>query len=135
MGRKSGRGLPQETSRMLRWVKLEIPMCIDPDNHLQLFDSSHMPGYDVPHATNDMITRFMGVDFNLLPGILASTKSKIGSVNRVAIGLAGSTPAGMALLKGGDTDWDGGSTFPQPFHATTAFHLTRYVASCTDLIL
>ena len=75
----------------------------------QILDSSHMVGYDKPHVTNDMITRFMDVDFQLLPGILASSSSKIGSKNRVAIGAVGSAGAGIPLLKGGDTDWEGES--------------------------
>lgn len=66
-----------------------------------------MVGFDVPHVTNDMITRFMGVDFSLMPGLAASSKSKVGAVDRVRIGLASTAAAGIPLLKGGNTDWEG----------------------------
>ena len=65
-----------------------------------------MVGYDKPHVTNDMITRFMDVDFDLLPGILAASNSKVGSNSRLAIGAMGTAAAGLPLLKGGDTDWE-----------------------------
>lgn len=66
-----------------------------------------MVGFDVPHVTNDMILRFMDVDFSLLPGQAASSKSKIGDDERVFLGLVSSLAgAGVPLLKGGKTDWE-----------------------------
>ena len=68
-------------------------------------------GFDVPHVTNDMILRFMDVDFSLLPGLTAGTKSRVGDDERVSVGLAGAAMVtGMPLLKGGTTDWEGEST-------------------------
>ena len=84
----------------------------------QILDSSHMVGYDKPHVTNDMITRFMDVDFQLLPGMLASSSSKIGSKNRVAIGAVSTAGAGIPLLKGGDTDWEGESESSPPVRSS-----------------
>ena len=62
-----------------------------------------MVGFDVPHVTNDMITRFMGVDLTLVPGTLGSTKGKLGGVNKVALSV-GAVSAGVPLLKGGSSD-------------------------------
>ena len=64
-------------------------------------------GFDVPHVTNDMILRFMNVDFALLPGLAASSTSRVGSSNRISLSLANGAAAGLALLKGGSTDWEG----------------------------
>jgi len=72
--------------------------------HGQVFDSSHMVGFDVPHVTNDMITRFMGVDLALLPGVLGSTAGKLGGVNKVALSTEAGQPAGLPLFKGGKSD-------------------------------
>ena len=66
-----------------------------------------MVGFDVPHVTNDMISRFMDVDFALLPGQAASSKSRIGSDERISLGLVSAgIGAGVPLLKGGSTDWE-----------------------------
>jgi len=62
-----------------------------------------MVGFDVPHVTNDMITRFMGVDLSLVPGVLGSTKGKLGGVEKIALG-AGAVAGGVPLLKGGSSD-------------------------------
>lgn len=75
-----------------------------------------MVGFDVPHVTNDMILRFMDVDLSLLPGIAAGSKGRIGSNTRVPIGLAVSSAAGIPLVKGGNTDWEGVSSY---FHLFT----------------
>lgn len=83
-----------------------------------------MVGFDVPHVTNDMITRFMGVDFSLVPGIAGSSKSKVGSVNRVQLGLTTTAAAGIPLMKGGDTDWEGESV---PIWEGCHFLLDRYL--------
>ncbi|WVW86604.1 hypothetical protein I302_108655 [Kwoniella bestiolae CBS 10118] len=72
----------------------------------QVYDSSHMVGFDVPHVTNDMIMRFMDVDLSLLPGLAAQSSSRLGDVQRVGITIGASAAAGMPLLKGGATDWD-----------------------------
>ncbi|ORX38007.1 putative KEX1 protein precursor [Kockovaella imperatae] len=74
--------------------------------YAKILDSSHMVGFDKPHVTNDMITRFMKVDFSLLPGMLASSSSKIGTKNRLAIGTMSTAAAGIPLLKGGDSEWE-----------------------------
>lgn len=73
-----------------------------------------MVGFDVPHVTNDMITRFMGIDFGLLPGIASTSKSKVGSVDRVRLGLASTAAPGIPLMKGGNTDWEGESSSDLP---------------------
>lgn len=62
-----------------------------------------MVGFDVPEVTNDMITRFMGVDLSLVPGVLGQTSGKLGGINKVALS-AGSAAAGIPLLKGGKSD-------------------------------
>lgn len=57
-----------------------------------------------------MITRFMGVDFEALPGHQATSPSKVGDEDRVVVGLGKEEgKGGMALLKGGKTDWEGES--------------------------
>ncbi|ODN78321.1 pheromone-processing carboxypeptidase KEX1 [Cryptococcus amylolentus CBS 6039] len=69
--------------------------------------SSHMVGFDVPQVTNDMIMRFMGVDLSLLPGGIAQWESRVGSDERVGLHLGeGKGDGGMALIKGGKTDWE-----------------------------
>ncbi|WWC93111.1 uncharacterized protein L201_008077 [Kwoniella dendrophila CBS 6074] len=72
----------------------------------QVFESSHMVGFDVPQVTNDMIMRFMGVDLSLLPGLAAQSSSRLGDLERVGITIGAGAAAGMPLLKGGSTDWD-----------------------------
>ncbi|WWC73439.1 uncharacterized protein I206_107408 [Kwoniella pini CBS 10737] len=72
----------------------------------QVYDSSHMVGFDVPQVTNDMIMRFMGVDLTLLPGVAAQSASRLGDVERIGISIGAGAAAGMPLLKGGATDWD-----------------------------
>lgn len=57
-----------------------------------------------------MMTRFMGVEFALLPGLLASSGSKVGDNERMAIGTGSSASAGVPLFKGGGTDWEGQSS-------------------------
>ncbi|ORY34995.1 Alpha/Beta hydrolase protein [Naematelia encephala] len=81
-----------QTSRNLSFVKV--------------YDSSHMVGFDVPHVTNDMILRFMDVDMSLVPGIAASSKSRLGTLDRVSVGVVSAVSPGIPLLKGGNTDWE-----------------------------
>jgi hypothetical protein len=65
-------------------------------------------GFDLPAVTSDMITRFMGVDYGALPGHQATSPSKVGDEDRVVVGLGKEEgKGGMALLKGGKTDWEG----------------------------
>lgn len=45
----------------------------------QIFNASHMAGYDVPHVTHDMILRFMGVNFTALTDGSARIPSVVGS--------------------------------------------------------
>ena len=66
-----------------------------------------MAGFDVPHVTNDMMLRFMGVDFTLVPGIAAGSESKVGKVDRVHLGIAGEKPGGVPILKGGNSGTEG----------------------------
>lgn len=67
-----------------------------------------MVGFDVPHVTNDMITRFMGIDFSLVPGVAAGSESRVGKTDRVRLGLASDKKeGGVPLLKGGNSDWEG----------------------------
>jgi carboxypeptidase D len=73
----------------------------------QVLGSSHMVGYDVPDVTNDMIARFMKVDFSLLPGNEAASKSRIGSTLRPAIGVLGAASGGVPLFKGGSSSYEG----------------------------
>ena len=68
--------------------------------------SSSQVGFDQPFVTNDMILRFMDVDFSDVPGIAATTPSRIGDDSRLIIGLAGTSAGGLPLLKGGSTDWE-----------------------------
>lgn len=75
----------------------------------KLLDASHMAGFDVPHVTNDMMLRFMGVDFTLVPGIAAGSESKVGKVDRVHLGIAGERPGGVPILKGGNSGTEGES--------------------------
>jgi hypothetical protein len=71
-----------------------------------------MVGYDHPQVTNDMITRFMGIDFELLPGQEASAKGRVGGVLKPAIGVVGAAvTGGVPLFKGGSTDWEGEQRF------------------------
>jgi len=75
-------------------------------SYAKIFSSSHMVGFDVPHVTNDMILRFMDVDFSLLPGQAASSKSRIGDDDRVVIGFGTGGSTGMPLFKGGNSRQD-----------------------------
>lgn len=56
-----------------------------------------------------MMLRFMGVDFSLVAGWEAGAKSSVGGVLRPQIGIQTEkedTDKGVALLKGGDSDWE-----------------------------
>lgn len=72
--------------------------------YAELFGSSHMVGFDVPHVTNDMITRFMGVNLSLVPGVLGQATRNIGGINKVALNVGTGAAAGIPLLKGGKSD-------------------------------
>lgn len=98
------------SSRNMSYAKVSPPRRIWTLAHTQVFDSSHMVGFDVPHVTNDMITRFMGVDLTLLPGVLGSTTGKLGGVNKVALSTEAGQPAGLPLFKGGKSDVESRST-------------------------
>ncbi len=63
-----------------------------------------MAGFDVPHVTNDMITRFMDVDLSLVPGLLGKTSGKLGGVNKISLSVGSAGAAGIPLLKGGKSD-------------------------------
>jgi hypothetical protein len=81
--------------------------------------ADYQVGFDVPHVTNDMILRFMDVDFSLLPGQAASSKSRIGGDERVYVGVGAGDAAGVPLLKGGKTNVDGESSLPLRFAGWT----------------
>lgn len=74
----------------------------------QLFDASHMAGFDVPHVTNDMIMRFMGVDMDLLPGLTGTLLSSVGDDERLPVhfGEIEKPSTGIPILKGGKSDWE-----------------------------
>lgn len=75
--------------------------------YVKVMEASHMVGFDVPHATNDMILRFMGVDFTLLPGLTGGWASSVGEVERPAVHFGAlEEDKGMPLLKGGSGDWE-----------------------------
>jgi carboxypeptidase D len=76
-----------------------------------------MAGFDVPHVTNDMMLRFMDVDFSLIPGIAAGSESKVGKVDRVHLGIADDKPGGVPILKGGNSGKEG-----EPFHVSCYWH-------------
>ena len=64
-----------------------------------------MVGFDVPQVTNDMITRFMGVDLSMVPGDLGKAKGRLGDIDKVAWGI-GDAPLGIPLLRSGQGSWD-----------------------------
>ncbi|CAK9785817.1 putative KEX1 protein precursor [Cutaneotrichosporon oleaginosum] len=75
--------------------------------YAKVVEASHMVGFDVPHVTNDMILRFMDVDFNLLPGVTGGWSSKVGDDERQAVHFGTiKEDAGLPLLKGGSGDWE-----------------------------
>lgn len=47
---------------------------------LQVYNSSHMVPYDVPHVAHDMMLRFMGVDFSKISEGTAHIPSSVGSL-------------------------------------------------------
>ncbi len=49
---------------------------------LQIFDASHMVGFDVPHVAHDMILRFMGVNFTAITDGSARIPSSVGSATK-----------------------------------------------------
>jgi len=75
--------------------------------YVRVYESSHMVGFDVPHVTNDMIMRFMGVDISLLPGYTGQWSSKVGEDERPAVHFGEiKETQGIPLLKGGGSDWE-----------------------------
>jgi carboxypeptidase D len=75
--------------------------------YAKVADASHMVGFDVPHVTNDMIMRFMDVDFNLVPGMTGGWSSKVGEDERPAVHFGAlKDDTGLPLLKGGHSDWE-----------------------------
>jgi carboxypeptidase D len=47
-------------------------------NSPQIFNASHMAGYDQLHATHDMILRFMGMNFSAIADGTARISSSVG---------------------------------------------------------
>lgn len=45
----------------------------------QIFNASHMAGFDVPHVSHDMILRFMGVNFTALTDGSVRIPSAVGA--------------------------------------------------------
>lgn len=73
------------SSRNLTYVKVS-PFCTfilyfrKPGlTRAQIFNASHMAGYDVPHVTHDMILRFMGVNFTALTDGSVRIPSAVGA--------------------------------------------------------
>ena len=52
---------------------------------VQVFDSSHMVPYDVPHVAHDMMLRFMGVDFSSIASGSAKIPSNVGNVTKPVV--------------------------------------------------
>ena len=49
-------------------------------NSTQIFQASHMVGFDVPVVSHDMMLRFMGVDFNRVrEGTAGKIESSVGN--------------------------------------------------------
>jgi carboxypeptidase D len=48
-------------------------------NPPQIFNASHMAGYDQLHATHDMILRFMGMNFSAITDGTARIPSSVGN--------------------------------------------------------
>ena len=48
-------------------------------NSPQIFNASHMAGYDQLHATHDMILRFMGMNFSAITDGTARIPSSVGN--------------------------------------------------------
>lgn len=46
--------------------------------YVKIFNASHMAGYDQPHATHDMILRFMGMNFSAITDGTARVPSSVG---------------------------------------------------------
>ena len=91
-----------------------------------------MVGFDVPHVTNDMITRFMGVDLTLLPGVLGATKGKLGGVDKVALSTDAGQSGGLPLFKSGKSDVESEWTCSGLVHALMSEY---YNAGSAVLIL
>ena len=51
-------------------------MSVDPN--VQIFDASHMVGFDKPHVAHDMLLRFMGVNFTAITDGSARIPSAVG---------------------------------------------------------
>jgi hypothetical protein len=54
------------------------------DDSPQIFNASHMAGYDQLHATHDMILRFMGMNFSAITDGTARIPSSVGSNEKPA---------------------------------------------------
>lgn len=53
-------------------------------NSSQIFNASHMAGYDQLHATHDMILRFMGMNFSAITDGTARIPSNVGDDTKPA---------------------------------------------------
>lgn len=69
-------------SRLVLWLRIPDSIWVYADTILQIFNASHMAGYDVPHVTHDMMLRFMNVNFSAIADGSARIPSSVGSDNK-----------------------------------------------------
>ena len=59
----------------------------------QIFNASHMVGFDVPNVAHDMILRFMGVNFTAITDGSARIPSAVGDDTKPVPAILDDTPA------------------------------------------
>ncbi|KAI0080868.1 alpha/beta-hydrolase [Panus rudis PR-1116 ss-1] len=74
--------------------------------YVKIFNASHMPGFDVPHVTHDMILRFMDVNFSAIVDGSARIPSAVGEDVKPSLMLVGEGE--------GDGKGKGGVALPLP---------------------
>ena len=77
--RRARRDLGDVAEPDLRQGTLHPLAPVTPPHAEQIFNASHMVGFDVPHVTHDMILRFMGVNFTALTDGTVRIPSVVGS--------------------------------------------------------
>jgi carboxypeptidase D len=109
----------------------------------QIFNASHMAGYDQLHATHDMILRFMGMNFSAITDGTAHIPSSVG--NDVKPAFTESSPASVVpsvpSTKTPEQDkamWEGTislSNLQSPSHSHPAYYNAGSAALVLVLIL